>query len=500
MANLQEDLKLLIRTRHPIVTIQTLEESFASRQVREAARDLGRVAMEWTVSEGLRRTIPAPGNVIAGTQELVGALRYVRDNFEPNVYTLKDALRYVSDATVERLLREAGMDEGLISPTLFLIDPSGELPTSLRLLAVPYELSLPQEQEILEIVKETARQLTHMGRLTIQMNQRQFDQFLSNLRGLTRMEISQVVADALLGQGKIVAQDVERVIEVKRQRIKQAGVLEYIPPPEVLPSVGGMENLRRWLDLRANAWSTEAKKYGLEPPRGILMLGVQGCGKSLMARYVAAQWKMPLLRLDVGTLYDKYVGETERHLRTAFQTVAAMSPCVLWIDEIEKAFASAAAGAEGSRADGGLSQRMFGMLLTWMQDHVQPVFIVATANDVSVLPTELLRKGRFDEIFFVDLPDGPSRKTIFEIHLRRRGRDPEKHDLNALAEASEGFSGSEIEQAVVSAMYVSFAQKRELTTQDILGELQATRPLSVVMAEKITELRAWATDRCVLAD
>ena len=500
MPDLVDDLKLLIRTRHPIVTIRTVEEEFASRQVNEAARDMGRVAMEWSVVDGLRRTIPSGGEILAGTQPLVGALRYMRDNTEPNVYILKDSLRYVTDATVERLLREMAGDGSPGSRTVFLIDPGGDLPASLHTLAVPYELSLPGLAEIREIVRQTARQLTHQGQLVVELSRAQLNQFLSNLRGLTRMEIAQVVADAVLGDGRIDADDIGRAIDVKRQRLRQGGVLDFIPPPETMPAVGGMANLMKWLALRADAWTEEARKYGLEPPRGILMLGVQGCGKSVMARYVAAQWKMPLLRMDVGALYDKYIGETERHLRAAFGTASAMAPCVLWIDEVEKAFASAGAGPEASRSDGGLSQRMFGMLLTWMQDRREPIFLVATANDVSALPPELMRKGRFDEVFFVDLPDAASRKTIFQIHLQRRRRDPAQFDLDALGGASDGFSGAEIEQAVVSAMYAAFAQKREVATADLVAELKATRPLSVVMAEKIAALRAWADGRCVRAD
>jgi SpoVK/Ycf46/Vps4 family AAA+-type ATPase len=332
------------------------------------------------------------------------------------------------------------------------------------------------------------------------MSHKQMAQFLSNLRGLTRMEISQVLADAILGEGKITSADISRAMKAKRQRLRQTGVLDYIPPPEVAPEVGGMDNLRTWLARRADAWTPEARQFGLEAPKGILMLGVQGCGKSLMARYVAAFWKMPLVRMDVGALYDKYIGETERHLRTAFKVAAAMSPCVLWIDEIEKAFASANVGADGAKSDGGLSQRMFGMLLTWMQDRPAPAFIVATANDVTALPPELMRKGRFDEIFFVDLPDAEARKTIFSLHLSKRNRDPGRFDLPAMVNASEGFSGSEIEQAVVAAMYSAFAAKRDLTNEDLIGELSSTRPLSVVMAEKVQALRAWAKDRCVPAD
>ena len=500
MPDLVEDLKLLIRTRHPIVTIRTVEEAFAARQVSEAARDMGRTAMEWSVADGLRRVIPDSGEMLAGTQALAGALRYMRENPEPNVYVLKDALRYVSDATVERLLRDMAGEVAPDQRTVFLIDPGGELPASLGPLAVPYDLALPDEADIRELVKRTANQLTHFGQLVVEMSRAQYNQFLANLRGLTRVEIGQVVADAILDDGKLDAADIDRAIEAKKQRLRQTGVLDFIPPPESPPAVGGMDRLRKWLSLRAGAWTQEAKQYGLEPPRGILMLGVQGCGKSLMARYVAAQWRMPLLRMDVGALYDKFVGETERHLRTAFKTASAMAPCVLWIDEVEKAFASAGAGPEAARSDGGLSQRMFGMLLTWMQDRRDPVFLVATANDVAALPPELMRKGRFDEVFFVDLPDAKARRTVFQVHLQRRKREPGQFDLDALAAASEGFSGAEIEQAVVAGMYAAFAQKREVTTADLLEELKATRPLSVVMAEKINALRAWAADRCVRAD
>ncbi|MFB3893528.1 MAG: AAA family ATPase [Phycisphaerae bacterium] len=500
MADLQEDLKLLIRTRHVIVTIQTLEEEFASHAISEAGREMGRVVMEWTVSDGLRRIVPASGSAMGGTQPLAGALRYIRDNPEPNVYVLKDSIRFCTDPAVERLFRDAAQTDCRDTRTLFLIDAGGELPASLQLVAVPYDLALPDEHEILDVVKQTAKQLTRYGELVVEMNRDDMAKFLSNLRGLTRQEISQVVADAVLGAGKISAADIARAIEAKRQWLRQTGVLDYIPPPESAPEVGGMDNLRRWLSRRAGAWTAQARDFGLESPRGILMLGVQGCGKSLMARYVAAFWRMPLLRMDVGALYDKYVGETERHLRTAFKVAAAMAPCVLWIDEVEKAFASAGTGAEGAKSDGGLSQRMFGMLLTWMQDRPDPVFIVATANDVTALPPELMRKGRFDEIFFVDLPDAGARKMIFSLHLARRKRDPGRFDLDALAAASAGFSGSEIEQAVVAAMYAAFAAKRDITADDILKELRATRPLSVVMAEKVEELRAWARGRCVPAD
>ena len=500
MAGTQEDLKQLVRTRHAIVTIATVEEDFAIRTIREVGRELGRGVMEWTISDGLRPTMPSEAPAIDDSQKLPTALRYMRDSLEPYIYVLKDSMRHLSDPTAERLMRDTATDFALDTRTIFMVDPDGAVPASLAPLAVPYDLALPDDAEIEQIVRHTIRALLHNYELHIEMTAGQWRKFLTNLRGLTRMEVSQVAAEAVLSDNKLSADDIDLAIEAKRRRLRSSCVLDYIPPPEEIPEVGGMANLQKWLAFREGAWTPQAKAFGLEPPKGILMLGVQGCGKSLMARYVAAHWQLPLLRMDVGALYDKYVGETERRLRRAFQTAGAMAPCVLWIDEIEKAFASAGAGADGARSDGGLSQRMFGMLLTWMQDRPSAVFLVASANDITAMPPELMRKGRFDEIFFVDLPRAEARSEIFRIHLAKRKRRPEDFDLPVLAAAAEGFSGSEIEQAIVSAMYAAFAAKRNLATQDLLEELKATRPISVVMAEKIQTLRAWAADRCVLAD
>ncbi|KPK85688.1 MAG: hypothetical protein AMJ81_03155 [Phycisphaerae bacterium SM23_33] len=500
MAHLVEDLVRLIQTRHAIVTLQTVEEDFAARTVREAALAMHMPVMEWSVSDGLHRVAPDTCGLMAGTETLTGALRFMRGNDTQMVYVLKDAIRHLNAPAAERLLRDVAADFAQDRRTVFMFAPGGELPAALRPLAVPYELALPDADEIYKLVRKTVRDLSLAGEVVVDLDRVQLQRFLANLCGLTRMEIIQVVAEAVLSDGRLNADDIGRAIELKRQRLRQTGVLDYVPVLEAFPSVGGMKALRRWLSLRAKAMTPEARRYGLESPRGVLLLGVQGCGKSLMARFVAFKWKLPLLRMDVGALYDKYVGESERHLRTAFGTASAMAPCVLWIDEIEKAFASAGTGPAGAVSDGGLSQRMFGQLLTWMQDHKDPVFLVATANDVTALPPELMRKGRFDEVFFVDLPSADARREIFRIHLAKRKRDPAAFDLDALAEASGGFSGSEIEQAVVAAMYAAFAKDRELTQEDISAELAATRPLSVLMAERIDNLRAWAEGRCVKAN
>jgi SpoVK/Ycf46/Vps4 family AAA+-type ATPase len=358
-------------------------------------------------------------------------------------------------------------------------------------------MPLPDTQEIERIVRRSFNELKKYADVKVSITPDDFARFISSLRGLTRMEIGQVVAEALLGNDRFCAEDIDRAIDRKRQKLGETGVLEYMHPPAKPPKIGGMVALRDWLTKRQRAFTPEAREFGLETPRGMLMLGVQGCGKSMMARYVAAAWSMPLLRMSVGALYDKYVGESEKHLRQAFQIAEVMAPCVLWIDEIEKAFASSSAGAD---ADGGLSKRMFGQLLTWMQDHDQPVFIVATANDIKALPPELMRKGRFDEIFFVDLPGPEARRRILEIHLTKRKRDPKVFNLDALVEACNGFSGAEIEQAIVAALYTAFSDGTDLTSEHLLSELNTTQPLSVTMAEKVSALRNWAKDRCVLAD
>ncbi|HUS92908.1 MAG TPA: AAA family ATPase [Phycisphaerae bacterium] len=499
MPDFVEELKLLIRTRHSLVTVRTTEEDYASRLIRQAGRDLRMTVLEWTVTEGLRQTSPNPGGTIAGTDNLASALGFIRDNVNLQLYVLKDAMGLLGPAVVQRTLREAAEKCARDTSTIFLIDVGGDLPPALHHLAVPFEIALPSEEEVRSIAQQTLRDLCAFGQGQVEITKRGFEQFLANLRGLTRSEIARVVTETVLADGKLGPDDVEHVVQAKRTRLRQTGVLDYVPPPESRPEVGGMANLRGWLTRREEAFTSKAASFGLEPPRGILMLGVQGCGKSLMARYVAGEWRMPLLKMDVGVLYDKFVGETERHLREAFAIAAGMAPCVLWIDEIEKAFASPG-GPMAGVSDGGLSQRVFGQLLTWMQDRPEPVFLVATANDVSALPPEMLRKGRFDEVFFVDLPAPAVRRDIFAIHLRKRGRPEEGFDLDALAAASEGFSGAEIEQAIVSALYAAFHQRRDLTCEDVLAELAATRPLSVLMAERIDALRAWAADRCVPAD
>ena len=287
----------------------------------------------------------------------------------------------------------------------------------------------------------------------------------------------------------------QRVLKFKRDSVGQGGLLEFEMDSGNMTDIGGLGGLKRWLDRRRIAFTGDAAKLGVDPPKGVLLLGVQGAGKSLAAKAIAGSWNVPLMRLDFAVLYNKFSGETERNLREALKQAEAMAPCVLWVDEIEKGLAS-----DGGESDGGVSRRMLGTVLTWMAERTAKVFLVATANDVTQLPPELLRKGRMDEIFFVDLPDVATRADIFRIHLKKRKLDPAKFDLSQLAVAADGFSGAEIEQAIVASIYEALATKQPLSNQQVLGEIGRTRPLSVVMAEKVAGLRQWAAGRTVRAD
>ncbi|MFW5875632.1 MAG: AAA family ATPase, partial [Myxococcota bacterium] len=321
-------------------------------------------------------------------------------------------------------------------------------------------------------------------------------ELLQHMQGLTFLEVRKILTQAIVEDGRLSREDIGRVLEAKRRIIERSGVLEYFPADESMGEVAGLTRLKEWLQKRRMAFREQerARQFGLAPPKGLLLLGVQGCGKSLCAKAVAHAWGMPLVRLDPASLYQKYFGETEKNFRRATRTAEAMAPIVLWLDEIEKAFAS------GEDRDSGTSRRVFGSFLTWLQEKRSDVFVIATANDVTRLPPELLRKGRFDEIFFVDLPGREVRREILAVHLRRRQRDPGAFDLDVLADATDGFSGAEIEQAVVSALYTAFAAASELGTDAVLEEIRQTVPLSVTMAEKIDALRHWARRRTVPAD
>jgi ATP-dependent 26S proteasome regulatory subunit len=490
-----EKLKLLIRSGHPIVSIETRDEERAVEAVRQTADELAMPLFEWSVTTGLVRTRPDRAKTGVTEKKAALALDYILDNKgEKELYLLKDIGPHCRDAVVMRQIRDLHTCPGV--RVIFL--EGSPLPDDVRRLTVPLRFPLPEADELEKVVRSTFRRIKDESyqEITTTLTKRELEQVVTTLRGLTCNEAERVVASAIHADHALNADDVPRIIEAKRNLLESAGCLESISVNVQPDEIGGLDNLKKWLKRRRGGMTGKAREFGLEWPRGILLLGVQGCGKSLAAKVVAADWGLALLRMDPGVLYQKYIGESENRLRDALSQAESMAPVILWIDEIEKAFASASADS----ADGGLSQRMFGTLLSWMQDHNSPIFLVATANNIAALPPELMRKGRFDEVFFVDLPNAKARKTIFAIHLQRRKRDPEKFALDELAKAAEGFSGAEIEQAVVSALYAAFATDTELTDEHIRTELKNTKPLSVLMGERVKELRAWAANRCVPAD
>lgn len=485
----------LLHGRHPAVLIVTDEEEYAARIVLDGAARVKRQIHQWTAVRGAYDGL-AVYAAQRDTENPAAALyHFIATAESDSVCILYDLLEFFEDARVLRAWRELVRRMKELGATAVLIDHVDSAPRVVRSEATSFDLSLPDEAEIERIVRRTLRRMHREVKIEVQLTTSMLATMVKNLRGLSRRNCEQIIIDAVAIDRKIDEDDLNHVLAEKRTLLHRDGLLAYIESPVDLDEIGGLLNLKSWLKKRASAFSEDAEAFGLTPPRGVLMLGVQGAGKSLCAKAIATAWQRPLLRLDPGALYDRYVGESERRLREALRQTEMMAPIVLWIDEIEKGFASAASRS----TDGGLSQRMFGTLLTWMQEHEAPVFLVATANDIEALPPELLRKGRFDEIFFVDLPDDRTRAEIFAIHLRKRGRKPDEFDLEALAQASEGYSGAEIEQALISALHEAFATGSPFETALIIETVEHSPPLSVTMAEKMQQLRAWARGRCVPA-
>lgn len=497
--NLSDELALLIRSKNVFISIETRDEARATRVVQAAALRMRVPLYDWSVTRGLRPidTQGVPGDALVPSGKPLSALEHIDVHTEQAIYVLRDLGPHCRDARLVRLLRDLESIGPEWNACLVLIDAE-PLPDEVRRWTVRFEVGWPSGEEIEDVVRSTFRRIRKesLREVTSKITRRDADQIVQTLRGLSLQDVERVIASAIFNNYELTPEDLPHIVEAKRQLLGNSGCLEAIAADFSPDDIGGLENLKTWLRIRRGGFSRKAVDFGVEPPRGVLMLGVPGCGKSLCAKVVASDWHMPLLRLDPGVLYQKFIGESENQLRLALRQAEAMAPVVLWIDEIEKAFASAGS----SSADGGLSQRMFGTLLSWMQDHRHPIFIVATANDISALPPELMRKGRFDEVFFVDLPNQACREQILSIHLRRRGRDPKKFKLAELAEAADGFSGAELEQVVRSSMFTAYASGTSVSDLHLVTEIRRTRPLSVLTAENIQRLRDWAAGRCVPAD
>ncbi len=485
------DLELLLRSHVPLLAVETDEEQRVRELFCRLIPRLGRPLYSWSITDGLRR-LDLEGPPMEGTAEPAAFLRHVRDSKQAAVYLVPDFHPYAGDPVHVRLLKEIAHGYTRTPRTLALISHRFEHPPELRKFIARFEPSLPDRETLLRIVNEEATAWAQRnGGQRVRTDRTTLELLVRNLAGLTAWHARRLARSAIQNDGAITESDLPGVMEAKYELLDRGGALSFTYDTARFSEVGGLRRLKRWLERRRQVFLDP--DAGLDPPRGILLVGVQGGGKSLAAKAVAGLWGLPLLGLDMGTLYNKYYGESERNLRESLRSAEVMAPCVLWIDEIEKAIAD-------SGNDGGVSRRMLGNLLTWMAENRNHVFIVATANAIDRLPPELIRKGRMDEIFFVDLPTADIREEIFRIHLEKRRLDAGHFDLPRLAAAANGYSGAEIEQAVVSGLYLAREQDADLTTAHLLTELEETRPLSVVMRESLERLRAWARERTVPAD
>lgn len=483
------DLKLLLASRYPLIVAAMREEARFLEILGRAAASLGLPVWVWSATRGLSRL---GGEPQYGTMEPLKALEAIAQFTDPAVFVFVDPAAALENPLVVRRVKELAQSP---RPGQTIV-VAGARPISVpewQGLALTWTLKPPSREEIEALVRRSLEDL-RARHFPVSLDEDGIVAFVDALRGLSVVEAERLIQQAAVRDGAICAEDLKFLRSKKARLLGAAGALELIEADlGTLDSVGGLDRLKDWLRTRGRALEPAAQKFGLQPPRGVLITGVPGCGKSLVSKTLARSWNLPLVLLDVGRLYGPYVGESEGRLREALDTVEAMAPVVLWIDEIEKGFASGGAG------DGGVSQRILGTFLRWMQDRPAGVFIVATSNDVSALPPELLRKGRFDEVFFVDLPGPEEREQIFSLQLSAHERVPSSFDLRALADAADGFSGAEIEASVVGALYRAYAAGGELTTTEILDELAATVPLSRTRVEDVARLRAWAASRAVPA-
>lgn len=490
---MKEELNILIKAQYPLIYLVTSEEDRAEESiatiVNESSSQGHRRVYLWTVTRGIVEYCQQ-GNpsVQHNTVSPEAAIEWVIRQKEAGVYIFKDLHPYLESPPVTRWLRDAIATFKGTDKIIILMSPYQQTPLELEKDLVVLDFPLPQAHELDQV----------LGRALKQSKSKQpSSEVKEKLRraalGLTIDEAEKVYRKAQIKAGQLSENEVEIVLSEKKQLIRRNGILDYMEEDETINSVGGLEELKHWLKQRSEAFSEKARAYGLPQPKGMLILGVPGCGKSLIAKTTSKLWGLPLLRLDMGRVYDgSTVGKSEANLRTALKTAESISPAILFIDELDKAFAGGAGSAD---SDGGTSSRIFGSFLTWMQEKTSPVFVMATANRIEKLPSEFLRKGRFDEIFFVDLPSVSEREAIFRIHLTKRRSDTTRFDTEELAKTSEGFSGAEIEQAIVAAMYEAFAQEREFNQFDIIAAIKSTLPLSRTMTEQVTALRDWARQR-----
>ncbi|HZF25066.1 MAG TPA: AAA family ATPase [Steroidobacteraceae bacterium] len=490
------ELEILLRSRIPLVVLESRDETRVLQMLKGLSMRLTRNAhtpmFEWTVTDGLKRVDVDLGAPQRFNTEPIEILKHIRATPTAGVYVLVDFHPYLADPIHVRLLKDICLGYEQVARTIVLLSDEIDLPHELEQFSARCELIVPDRDERRSLVQEIAQEWAKANPgQRVQADQTALDLLVENLNGLTTSDTRRLARKAIFDDGALSKVDLPGIMQAKYELLNRSGVLSYEHDTAKFADIGGLERLKEWLRQRKPAF--DGGVPGLDPPKGLLLLGVQGCGKSLAARAAAGILSVPLLHLDFAAVYNKWHGESERNLRDTLRTSELMAPCVLWIDEIEKGIAT----GEG---DSGTSRRALGTLLTWLAEKKAATFVVATANDIKALPPELIRKGRFDEIFFVDLPSSEVRREILAIHAKRRGLTLTPADVEALARASDGFSGAELEQAVVSALYSARASQQQPSAAHVLREIQATHPLCRVMAERIDELREWAADRTVPAD
>jgi AAA+ superfamily predicted ATPase len=502
-ADALKDLELLIRSKYAVIRLDTEDEDRARILLKHLADRLEVPFFVWSRTKGLRRDDDAAEQAedplkklsrVYGSLEPSAALAHAEGSEISAIYQFEGLGAYLGDKIVASRLKDASRAFTQRVGAIVLTGPVEALPEELKASTAVFRLPAPAPEEYRALLEGIIQDLSQRMTVRVVLTAAEVDRLLENLKGLTLMEAGKILTKGIVEDGVVDAAALRGVLEAKKAIIERDGLLEYSPTHEQFDSVASLEGLKGWLAKRKELIVNPRKgaKFGLSFPRGVLLLGVQGCGKSLCAKAVAAEWGLPLLRLDPSSLYNKFFGESEKNFQRAIKTAEKLAPVVLWIDEIEKAF------AQGSNDDG-TSQRILGTFLNWLQDRKGEVFVVATANDIARLPPEFIRKGRFDEIFFVDLPDAPARRAIFRIHLAKRGQDVARFDLEKLVAATSGYSGAEIEQAVVSGLYTAFSADRGLDTELVLQEVMSTLPLSQTMKEKVESLREWARTRTVSA-
>lgn len=488
------ELELLVKSRYGLIFLESDDNIRAESLLKLLSGSLAIPYFYWTRTKGLNRGDIESKVAAYKSVDLTQALLNVKSFSTQAIYHFIDLEQELNDSAILSLIKDTSNELAKNTSSIVITGNNLTLPNTLKPISAYFKIPEPDIKEYELLLDRVVRDLYARIPVSVRLSEADRQKLLNNLKGFTLTEAEKLVTKLIIEDGALSSEDVSKIIDAKKEIISRDGVLEYYPAEQSLQDIADLKTLKSWLNKRKEIIINpqKAAAFGLSFPKGVLLLGVPGCGKSLCAKAVAKEWGLPLLKMDPSNLYNKYIGESEKNFKRAISAAEKMAPVILWIDEIEKAFAN-------SDQDGGTSTRIFGTFLSWLQDRKGDVFIVATANDITKLPPEFLRKGRFDEIFFVDLPDAETRNAIFEIHLKKRNKNPDKFDLALLVEQTKEFSGAEIEQVIVSSLYTAFSSQKDLDTAAILTEVSATTPLSITLAEKIDALRTWAKDRTVSA-